>query len=214
MMPMRTLVIMVKVPIAGRVKTRLTRSIGIGPATTFYRHATFCLATRLASPRRWSLVLAVAPDAQMRSPALPSGARRMRQGNGDLGQRLQRVFDDVPRGPVIVIGSDVPDISQVDIAQAFRVLEGHDAVIGPSPDGGYWLIGMRRRPRRLKPFCNIRWSTHEARSGTLRNLAGSRVCFVREMPDIDDGEDWLAHGSRRSRRILSVPSAQAAERPV
>jgi rSAM/selenodomain-associated transferase 1 len=204
MIPLRTLVMMVKVPIAGRVKTRLARSIGIGPATTFYRHATFGLATRLANPRRWSLVLAVAPDAQMRSPALPSGTQRLRQGTGDLGQRLQRVFDELPRGPVVVIGSDVPGISQVDIAQAFRVLEGHEAVIGPSPDGGYWLIGLRRRPRRLKPFRNIRWSTHEARSGTLRNLAGSRVGFVREMLDIDNGDDWRAHGSRRSRRILSA----------
>jgi hypothetical protein len=195
---------MVKVPIAGRVKTRLTRSIGIGPATAFYRHATFGLAMRLASPRRWSLVLAVAPDAQMRSPALPFGTRRMRQGTGDLGQRLQHVFDDVPGGPVIVIGSDVPGISQVDIAEAFRVLEGHEAVIGPSPDGGYWLIGLRRRPRRLKPFRNIRWSTHEARSGTLRNFAGSRVGSVREMSDIDNGDDWRAYGSRRSRRILSA----------
>ncbi|MGA7117298.1 MAG: TIGR04282 family arsenosugar biosynthesis glycosyltransferase [Hyphomicrobium sp.] len=195
---------MVKVPIAGRVKTRLARSIGIGTATTFYRRATFGLATRLTNPRRWSLVLAVAPDAQMRSPALPSGTRRMRQGTGDLGQRLQNVFDDVPRGPVVVIGSDVPGISQVDIAQAFRVLEGHEAVIGPSPDGGYWLIGLRRRPRRMTPFRNIRWSTHEARSGTMSNLAGSRVCLVREMPDIDNGNDWRAHGSRRSRRILSA----------
>jgi rSAM/selenodomain-associated transferase 1 len=204
MMPRRTLVMLVKVPIAGRVKTRLARSIGIGPATTFYRHATFGLVTRLANPRRWSLVLAVAPDAQMRSPALPSGTRRMRQGTGDLGQRLQRVFDDVPRGPVVVIGSDVPGISEVDIAQAFRVLEGHEAVIGPSPDGGYWLIGLRRRPRRLKPFRNIRWSTHEAHAGTLRNLAGSRVGLVRELPDIDNGNDWRTHGSRRSRRILSA----------
>jgi rSAM/selenodomain-associated transferase 1 len=204
MMPRRTLVMMVKVPIAGRVKTRLARSIGIGPATTFYRHATFGLATRLANPRRWSLVLAVAPDAQMRSPALPSGTRRMPQGTGDLGQRLQRVFDDVPRGPVIVIGSDVPGISQVDIAQAFRILENHEAVIGPSPDGGYWLIGLRRRPRHLEAFRNIRWSTHEARAGTLRNLAGSRVGFVRETPDIDTGDDWRAQGSRRSRRILAA----------
>jgi glycosyltransferase A (GT-A) superfamily protein (DUF2064 family) len=128
----------------------------------------------------------------------------MRQGTGDLGQRLQNVFDDVPRGPVVVIGSDVPGISQVDIAQAFRVLEGHEAVIGPSPDGGYWLIGLRRRPRRLKPFRNIRWSTYEAHAGTLRNLAGSRVGLVREMPDIDNGNDWRTHGSRRSRRILSA----------
>jgi rSAM/selenodomain-associated transferase 1 len=195
---------MVKVPIAGRVKTRLARSIGISPATAFYRHAIFGLATRLANPRRWSLVLAIAPDAHIRSPALPSGTLRMRQGTGDLGQRLQRVFDELPRGPVIVIGSDVPGVSQVDIAQAFRGLEGHEAVIGPSPDGGYWLIGLRRRPRRLKPFGNIRWSTHEARSGTLRNLAGNRVGFVRQMPDIDNGDDWHALGSRRGRRILTA----------
>jgi rSAM/selenodomain-associated transferase 1 len=204
MTPLRTLVMMVKIPTAGRVKTRLAHSIGIGAATTFYRHATFSLATRLANPRRWFLVLAVAPDAQMRSHALPSGTRRIRQGTGDLGQRLQRVFDDLPRGPTVVIGSDVPGISQVDIAHAFRILEGHEAVIGPSPDGGYWLIGLRRRPRRLKPFHNIRWSTHEARSGTLQNLAGSRVGLVREMPDIDDGDDWRSLAAKRSRRIIAA----------
>ncbi len=204
MTPLRTLVMMVKVPVAGRVKTRLARSIGIGQATTFYRHAAFGLATRLDNPRRWSLVLAIAPDAHLRSPALPSGTRRVPQGTGDLGQRLQRVFDDLPRGPVIVIGSDVPGISQADIAQAFRILEGREAVIGPSPDGGYWLIGLRRRPRRLQPFHDVRWSTHEARSGTLRNLAGNRVGFVREMPDIDNLDDWRTHGSSRSRRILSA----------
>jgi hypothetical protein len=56
----------------------------------------------------------------------------------------------------------------------------------------------------MTPFRNIRWSTHEARSGTMSNLAGSRVGLVREMPDIDNGNDWRAHGSRRSRRILSA----------
>lgn len=204
MTPPRTLVMMVKVPVAGRVKTRLARSIGIGPATTFYRHAALALAMRLTNPRRWTMVLAVAPGALIRSPALPFSSRRVPQGMGDLGQRLQRVFDDSPRGPVVVIGSDVPGISQLDIAQAFRVLEGHEAVIGPSPDGGYWLIGLRRRPRRLQPFRNVPWSTHEARSGTLQNLRGSHVGFVREMSDIDNFDDWRAHGPRRSRRILSA----------
>ena len=193
---------MVKVPVAGRVKTRLARHLGVGPATSFYRHAANGLATRLDNPRRWTLILAVTPDAQARSPALPAGPNRMRQGSGDLGRRMQRVFDALPSGPVVMIGSDVPGITQAEIARAFQVLEGHEAVLGPSPDGGYWLIGLRRCPRRLRPFHNVSWSTSEARNGTLRNLACSRVGFVRAMAYIDTVEDWLACGSQRGRRIL------------
>lgn len=196
----RSLVIMVKVPVAGRVKTRLARGLGVGPATAFYRHALAGLAARLANPSRWSLILAVAPDSHLRSPALPHRLTRMRQGSGDLGNRLQRIFDTAPRGPVIVIGSDVPCVAQSDIAHAFHVLDGHDAVLGPSPDGGYWMIGLRRRPRRLTPFSGVRWSTNEARAGTLRNLAGSRVALVSAKSDIDDVADWQNH-PRRGRRI-------------
>jgi rSAM/selenodomain-associated transferase 1 len=204
MTPPRSLVIMVKVPVAGRVKTRLARRLGIGPATSFYRHAIAGLAARLNCPARWSLILAVTPDPQVLSPALPAATERMRQGYGDLGCRLQRVFDTAPLGPVIVIGSDVPGISQADVAHAFRLLGGQDAVLGPSPDGGYWLIGLRRRPRRLQPFRNVGWSTDRARAGTLRNLASARVGFVRELSDVDDIDDWIACGSRRGRRILPV----------
>jgi rSAM/selenodomain-associated transferase 1 len=193
---------MVKVPVAGRVKTRLAKNLGVGPATSFYRHAASGLAARLNNPRRWTLILAVTPDAQAHSPALPPGPKRMRQGAGDLGRRMQRVFDAIPNGPVVMIGSDVPCITQADIARAFGVLVGEEAVLGPSPDGGYWLIGLRRCPRRLRPFRNVRWSTSEARNGTLSNLAGNRVGFVREMIDIDTFDDWLAYSSQRGRRIL------------
>jgi rSAM/selenodomain-associated transferase 1 len=203
MRPLRTLVIMVKDPVAGRVKTRLARGIGCIPATAFYRHAVAGLAARLAVPRRWTTLLAVAPDAAVGSRALRSRLEKIPQGRGDLGQRMQRVFDRLPTGPVVIIGSDVPGISQSDIASAFRRLEGHDAVLGPSPDGGYWLIGLGRRRRRLEPFPGVRWSTDEALAGTLRNLAGCRVSLLSSKADIDDAADWQRARAIRGRRILA-----------
>ncbi len=203
------LVIMVKEPAAGRVKTRLARDIGLGLATGFYRHAVASLVARLTIPRRWSLVLAVSPGAARQTPALPSRARgRVPQGRGDLGERMQRVFDRAPAGPVIVIGSDVPGITERDIASAFRSLQGHAAVIGPSPDGGYWLVGLRRCPRCLRPFRNVRWSTDDAFAGTMRNLAGSRVAILGQKADIDDAADWSQAGPFRTRRTIApVPRA-------
>jgi rSAM/selenodomain-associated transferase 1 len=202
MTPRRWLVMMVKVPAAGRVKTRLARGIGTIPATSFYRHAVAGLAGRLVNQRRWTLVLAVAPSADLRSAALPLFGTRVGQPAGGLGQRMQALFDTLPNGPVLIIGSDVPDISQSAIAGAFQMLEGADAVIGPSPDGGYWTIGLRRRPRRLCPFAHVHWSTDQALEGTLLNLAGRRVAFAPAMHDIDEADDLQRYGPR-GRRIIA-----------
>jgi rSAM/selenodomain-associated transferase 1 len=205
MTPRRWLVMMVKVPTAGRVKTRLARGIGTVPATGFYRHAVAGLAGRLVNQRRWTLVLAVAPSAELFTSALPPVGMRVGQPVGDLGQRMQALFDTLPNGPVLIIGSDVPGISQSAIARAFHMLEGADAVIGPSPDGGYWTIGLRRRPSRLCPFAHVRWSTDQALAGTLRNLAGRRVAFAPAMHDIDEAEDLKRYGPR-GRRIIAPHS--------
>jgi rSAM/selenodomain-associated transferase 1 len=201
---------MVKMPAAGRVKTRLARGIGLGPATGFYRHTVASLVARLTIPRRWTVLLAVSPDAACQTPALP-GTRRARipQGRGDLGKRMQRVIDRAPPGPVIIIGSDVPGIAERDIAHAFHRLDGQDVVIGPSPDGGYWLIGLRRSPRHLRPFRNVRWSTDAALADTLRNLTGSRVALLGKKADIDDAADWSRAGPARSRRITMRSSPGA-----
>ena len=200
----RTLVLMVKVPTAGRVKTRLVRGIGLGPATNFYRHSVASLVRRLTRPGRWAVLLAVSPDAARKTPALPGSLQaRIPQGRGDLGQRMQRAIDGAPPGPVIVIGTDVPGITEHDIAQAFHRLAGHDAVIGPSPDGGYWLIGLGRRRRRLRPFRKVPWSTSAAFAATMRNLADSRVALIDQKADIDDAADWSRAGPARSRRIVA-----------
>ena len=202
MTPRRWLVMMVKVPNAGRVKTRLARGIGTIPATGFYRHAVAGLANRLVNQRRWTLVLAIAPSAEISSTALPHVGVRVGQRAGNLGRRMQAIFDTLPNGPVLIIGSDVPGISQSAVAGAFHMLEGADAVIGPSPDGGFWSIGLRRRPRCLRPFAKVRWSTEDALEGTLRNLADRRVAFAPAMHDVDEADD-LQRYVQRGRRIVA-----------
>lgn len=209
----RWLVIMLKTPVAGRVKTRLARGIGTASATNFYRHATAALLARVGRPAEWTTVLAVSPDPDLRSPALPRGYARMKQGNGDLGQRLQRIVDALPCGPVLVIGSDIPGITRQHICEAFRQVAGAHAVIGPAPDGGYWLVGLRQRPRRLAPFGTVRWSSPHARADTLRNLAGQEVRVLAELQDIDEATDWARHAGHLGRRILPPAGPMARTIP-
>ena len=96
----------------------------------------------------------------------------------------------------MIIGSDTPGIRTTDIADAFQALGGADAVFGPAVDGGYWLIGLKRTPRRLDPFEGIRWSTPHALADTLANLAGRRVVRIRTMEDIDDRQSFERSGLR------------------
>ena len=185
-----TLIVMVKEPRPGRVKTRLGRDIGRVPAAWWFRHQTAALLRRLRDPR-WRLVLAVAPDAEgLRSRVWPAGLERWPQGRGDLGARMSRMLGRVGRGPVCLIGADIPGIRPGHIAEAFAALGDHDAVFGPSPDGGFWLIGLkhpRRRPRGF--FRSVRWSTPHALADSRATLPGARIADVARLRDVDTADD-------------------------
>lgn len=201
------LVVMVKVPVAGRVKTRLAKGIGHARAIGFYRAGLDALIGRVYRPERWHTYLAVAPDTGVSTAIWPQRCRRFAQGGGDLGARMQRVMDRLPPGPVIIIGSDVPGITATHIARAFYALRGVDAVIGPSPDGGYWLIGLRRRPRVARIFDGVRWSHAQTLADTLRNMTGLRVSRIDELDDVDDADDYARLGSGAGRRIVGTRTA-------
>lgn len=138
---------------------------------------------RLGNDVRWHLWLAVTPD---RSGPWPKRVNVMDQGGGDLGERLTNVLGKLPAGPCLFVGSDIPGISRQLVAEAFHKLAAHDAVIGPSSDGGYWAIGIRRVPRAVVPFEDVRWSTPNALADTLRNLRGCSVGLLPQLDDIDD----------------------------
>lgn len=193
----RTLVIMVKEPRPGRVKTRLGRDIGMIPATWWFRHQSARLIRRLRDPR-WQIVLAVAPDKATASRAWPADLPRLPQGSGCLGARMKRMLQTVPtpcgqirrKGPVCLIGADISGITRAHIARAFAALGDHDAVFGPAADGGFWLVGAKhpaRLPRGL--FANVRWSTEHALTDTLRTLPGRRIALTDMLQDVDTAAD-------------------------
>ncbi|MCI5098480.1 MAG: TIGR04282 family arsenosugar biosynthesis glycosyltransferase [Rhodobacteraceae bacterium] len=188
----RTLVIMVKVPRPGRVKTRLGKGIGMVAAAWWFRHQTRTLMRRLRDPR-WQIVLAVSPDAEgLCFRGWPGDLPRMAQGQGSLGDRMARALRSAPPGRVCLIGADIPGIRRHHIARAFATLGQHDAVFGPAPDGGYWLVGLKqagRIPAGL--FDKVRWSSSHALSDSMASLPGKRIALVDQLRDVDTAKDLL-----------------------
>lgn len=209
MTPRRHLVVFAKAPRRGAAKTRLARDIGRAAAWRFARDMARDLPQRLGSDGRWRLLVAATPDRFAREGRFwPPGAMRVPQGRGDLGARMARTLRRLPPGPAVAVGSDVPEIAPRHIAAAFRALGANDAVFGPSPDGGYWLIGLRRRPA-PSAFRGVAWSTERALAETLATLPrNARVGYLEALEDIDDGESWsrwrsCAPSSRSRRRGMS-----------
>ncbi|MEX0371613.1 MAG: DUF2064 domain-containing protein [Tateyamaria sp.] len=184
-----TLVIMLKVPRPGRVKTRLGRDIGMTTAAWWFRHQTNALLRRIRDPR-WRVVLAVAPDVEgMSSRVWPPHFVRWPQGPGSLGDRMIRMMRRAG-GPVCVIGADIPDISRHHIAKAFATFGAHDAVFGPAPDGGYWLIGVKSGSKlRKSSLDGVRWSTRHALADSRAALDIRRVATVDRLADVDTADD-------------------------
>lgn len=191
----RRVVVFVKEPAPGRVKTRLGRSLGAHgmiSATWWFRHRARRLLSDLARDPRWETWIAVSPDAAARQSRFwPIGVARRPQGGGDLGRRMGRAFAWAEPGPMLILGADIPDVSRARVWAAFQALGTADAVIGPAEDGGYWLIGLKRVPSRRPPrlFEGVRWSTEQARADTEATLADRRIAHVDTLRDVDRASD-------------------------
>jgi rSAM/selenodomain-associated transferase 1 len=198
-----TVFLMVKEPRPGRVKTRLAREIGEVAAARFYRHNTAAVIRRLCADGRWRLVLAVAPMAAWRARWWPGDVPRVAQGEGGLGERMAHVFARAAPGPVMIVGSDIPGVTSRRIGDALRALHGNDAVIGPAPDGGYWLIGLRRGPAPRGLFECVRWSGPHARTDTIHALEdrGLQVGQADVLADVDDAKSYSDAGATSIRLI-------------
>ncbi len=187
--------VFLKEPHPGRVKTRLGRAIGDIRAAWWCRHHSARLIRRLSSDPRWETWLAVSPDHEGEmSRVWPAHLPRWPQGDGDLGARMGRAFRDLPPGPLAIVGTDIPDLGSAHVAAAFHALGEHDAALGPCPDGGYYLIAMKRTPRRAASglFDGVRWSSEYAMTDTLASLGRARVALLPELQDVDEAADLAA----------------------
>lgn len=216
MRPARHLVIFVRVPRLGRVKSRLAREIGALAALRFYRATVEQVLRRLGRDPRWRCRLAVTPDRRAPLPRTWRVGAMDGQGSGDLGRRMARPFRTLPPGPAVIIGSDIPEIAPRHVVAAFHALGAHQAVFGPAADGGYWLVGLRRRPRLpSRLFAGVRWSGEHALADTLAALPrGMAAAFLETLEDIDDAEGYRRWQRRISRSSRSdAPEDAASARP-
>lgn len=198
----RHLVVFAKAPRLGRVKSRLAEDIGLVAAWAFYRRTLASVLRRLGGGGHWQAWIAVTPDAWAGRRALwPAGWSVIPQREGDLGERMDRAMRLLPPGPVVIVGTDVPGLRRRHVEAAFAALGRHDAVFGPASDGGYWLVGLRRRPHVVRLFKNVRWSSQHALADTLANLeAGQTAARLDVLEDVDDGAAlarWLKDGGGR-----------------
>src|SRR5262245_49596114 len=139
------LVVMAKYPAPGAVKTRLAERVGADAACALYRAFLADIAERFARTP-WQLVWAVTPADADLTPFIGARHRQIAQEGTELGDRMRRCFARLLRdgaGRVVMIGADAPHIGDAAIAAAFAALADHDAVLVPTRDGGYCLVGLR-----------------------------------------------------------------------
>ncbi|RMG61083.1 MAG: glycosyltransferase [Deltaproteobacteria bacterium] len=123
------------------------------------------------------------------------GIKVVPQGEGDLGERIARAMRSVlerGRGPAVVVGSDIPLLTADIIRQAVSLLSRHDVVVGPSRDGGYYLIAASSFHPGL--FSEIPWSTEIVLEETLKKCRSLNLSWtlLGELQDIDRPEDLLS----------------------
>lgn len=185
-------VVFARVPRLGTVKRRLAAELGDRAALRFHAATLHALLRQCAADRRFRTVLAATPrDARMQ---MPRRIERMEQGNGELDQRMARLFRAFPRHRVALIGCDIPEAGPRDLAAAFRALRSAAAVFGPATDGGYWLVGMAPGRRPARPFATVRWSSSHALADTLRNFPHRPVALLRLLSDVDTAADFKRLG--------------------
>jgi uncharacterized protein len=188
-------IVFARSPRLGAVKRRLAAGIGDLAALRFYRRTTQLVLGRVSRETRWRTVLAITPDDAVTGRCAWSGNyQRLAQRHGNLGERMERALLRFPSNPVLLIGSDIPDIGARQIEAGFTALGHSDLVFGPSDDGGYWLVGARYGKLAHGLFENVRWSSPYAMADTLANSKRRRIALLEELVDIDTADDLARWG--------------------
>jgi rSAM/selenodomain-associated transferase 1 len=197
------LVIFAKAPIPSQVKTRLCPPLTFDEAATL--HGSFVLdmlertkaaVAKLKLPL--DRYLACSPSSThvfFKIMEERQGVRLLDQVGHDIGARMRQTFETLfarGYGRVLVVGTDVPTLPFDHFKQALALLETHDLVLGPSLDGGYYLIGLRRPAPEL--FVGIPWSSERVLGMTQENAAtvGLKAATIAPWRDVDTIDDLKA----------------------
>ena len=191
------LLIFVKAPRKGQVKTRLAAYIGEDLALRMYQAMVEDLLENVRESHHYDIQIMVWPEKseeEVRNWLQWPGVIAS-QIQGDLGIKLNHAFGKgFNQGfkRIIIIGSDLPGISSSLITQCFQKLQQYPLVLGPAWDGGYYLIGLNSTQPQL--LTKVSWSTPEVLAETIDRAQQANLPYylLKEMRDIDEYEDVLA----------------------
>ena len=186
-MPTHHLIIFVKNPIPGTVKTRIARTVGPERAAEVYRH----LIQYTQQITRYAPYTKTVYYGDFINPSDGwSGYGKAQQVGHDLGERMANAFrEQLAQGAekVVIIGSDCLTITTDHLAQAFQALDEADVVIGPATDGGYYLLGLKQFHETL--FAAMPWSQPELLQQTKQRLTEAKLT-VSLLPALSDVDEW------------------------
>ncbi|MDO8473611.1 MAG: TIGR04282 family arsenosugar biosynthesis glycosyltransferase [Dehalococcoidia bacterium] len=188
------LAVMGRAPIPGEVKTRLQPGLSADRCASLYRAFlldAIDLATSLPSYQPF-LAYAPANAEGWFQGMVHEGVGLVRQVEGDLGARMNAIMSGLLRKghpAVVITGSDIPTLQPGTLEEALRSLEINDLCLGPTADGGYYLIGARKACQEV--FRGIQWSTPGVFEATLKRAeqAGLSVGVVERYADVDTADD-------------------------
>lgn len=189
------LVVFAKAPQASKVKTRLIPALGAQGAAALAQRMLAHVLQQALQADAGPVELCMSPppgDPAWENIVIPAAVLRTAQGEGDLGERMARAIRRVTAEdgqPVLLMGSDCPELTATLIHEAARKLEMHDALLVPVADGGYVLIGLKTPCPTL--FERMPWSTASVAAETLSRMAalGLKVWHGPLLHDIDEPAD-------------------------
>jgi uncharacterized protein len=213
----RCVILFAKLPERGKVKSRLAHDLDGNTVLRLYECMvldTIDVLNRAATPFR---ICFDPPDAiDLVQKWLGRGHSYLPQFGGDLGERMERAFLRAfadGAADAILIGSDIPGLTENLIAEAFRSFATHDAVLGPAEDGGYYLVGFKKSTFVPGIFRHMPWSTDAVFRKTIESMhrASRSVHVLPLCADLDTQEDLRkllttrnerASAGARTRRFL------------
>lgn len=192
-MKLNALIVFLKFPHPGDVKTRLSKDIGPNHAAILYSMLVEEILHTIEGAAPYDIFYYCDTNASIEDyESWISIKNIVFQSKGHLGEKIFNAFDDVfHRGydRVVIIGTDCITLTKTDILSAFTYLQNTDVVIGPASDGGYYLLGLREATKAL--FEDISWSTRAVLPQTLKICEDCHysVCQLDVKSDVDSIED-------------------------
>ena len=209
------ILLFIRVPAKGSIKSRLAAAIGEDAALELYKNFILDIIDTIEKSGYQFRISFHPPDAgAVLAGWLGPRHHYMPQGGNDLGENMERAFGQVfTEGftSAVLLGSDIPDLTPAVLCEAIESLRTSDVVMGPAADGGYYLVGCNRDTFLANMFHGIAWGTNTVFQETMSILrrASLRVHLVPEWQDVDTRDDLKSLFDRNKGTIFDKSQTMA-----